>query len=544
MDVRLPDGTIIQGVPDGISRADLAARLKSNGMDVPSEWLVGPKGQGGSILGNTLMGVARGAKDVIDTGAEWLSRLGPAGENERVRAMNEAGKREFDQGYGGSTAASIGRIGGNVAATLPAGGVLGYGLRAAAPLAGSAAPVVSSLGNSIATGGMTTGNTLPALGNLATRAIGGGISGGLAAGQVDPNSAMTGAGIGAALPVALGGLGRAGDAIASTIRGPAVPSGVKEAATAALESGYVLPPTQVSPTLWNRLLEGAAGKISTAQNASAKNQAVTNRLAAETLDLPPQTLLSPLVLKDIRDEAGQAYRAVASLPVRQAERAQPLLNKPAIPEINPAKMVEDLKQARNDAQSWFKAYNRSASPDDLAKARAADALSKRLESGLEDYAGSLGEGGLVQNLREARTRIAKTYSVERALNATTGNVDAQVLGRMAQKGVPLSGGLREAANLAQAFPKAAQPVERMGSLPQMSPLDFNAAGLATAASGNPAWLAGLIARPAARSLVLSGPVQRGLISGPSRIGGLLGSPASVGLLDYGVRAAPLLAIDQ
>jgi hypothetical protein len=34
MDVRLPDGTIIQNVPDGISKADLTAKLKNNGYDV------------------------------------------------------------------------------------------------------------------------------------------------------------------------------------------------------------------------------------------------------------------------------------------------------------------------------------------------------------------------------------------------------------------------------------------------------------------------------------------------------------------------------
>ena len=39
MDVKLPDGTVIQGVPDGTTRADLVAKLKSNGMAVPTEWL-------------------------------------------------------------------------------------------------------------------------------------------------------------------------------------------------------------------------------------------------------------------------------------------------------------------------------------------------------------------------------------------------------------------------------------------------------------------------------------------------------------------------
>jgi hypothetical protein len=170
------------------------------------------KGTGGSMVGNLGMGLLRGAKDVIDTGADYLSRLGPAGENERVKAMNAQGKAEFDQGYGGSTAASLGRIGGNIAATLPVGGALGYGIRAAAPLAGGAAPVVSSLGNAIATGGMTTGNTLAPVANMAARIAGGGISGGLSAGLVDPNSASTGAMIGAALPPALKGAGMLGSA--------------------------------------------------------------------------------------------------------------------------------------------------------------------------------------------------------------------------------------------------------------------------------------------------------------------------------------------
>lgn len=39
MDVRLPDGTIIQNVPDGTTKADLVTKLRSNGMAVPSEWL-------------------------------------------------------------------------------------------------------------------------------------------------------------------------------------------------------------------------------------------------------------------------------------------------------------------------------------------------------------------------------------------------------------------------------------------------------------------------------------------------------------------------
>lgn len=39
MDVKLPDGTIVRGVPDGMTKAQLAEKLKANGMNVPDEWL-------------------------------------------------------------------------------------------------------------------------------------------------------------------------------------------------------------------------------------------------------------------------------------------------------------------------------------------------------------------------------------------------------------------------------------------------------------------------------------------------------------------------
>jgi hypothetical protein len=39
MDVRLPDGTIIQNVPEGTTKADLVAKLQRNGRAVPAEWL-------------------------------------------------------------------------------------------------------------------------------------------------------------------------------------------------------------------------------------------------------------------------------------------------------------------------------------------------------------------------------------------------------------------------------------------------------------------------------------------------------------------------
>ena len=150
------------------------------------------------MVEGTLAGVGRGVKDVLDTGAQWLAsgfdKLAGTQEGERVRNMNSQGKAEFKKEYGDSTAASVGRVGGNIIATLPVGGVLGAGAKAAAT-AGVAPKVLVPLGEALASGGMRAGGA-----GMVTRATGGAITGGASAALVDPNSALEGAAIGAAMP--------------------------------------------------------------------------------------------------------------------------------------------------------------------------------------------------------------------------------------------------------------------------------------------------------------------------------------------------------
>jgi len=49
MNVELPDGTTVEDVPDNISKAELATKLKANGMNVPDEWLATPKRKQGVL---------------------------------------------------------------------------------------------------------------------------------------------------------------------------------------------------------------------------------------------------------------------------------------------------------------------------------------------------------------------------------------------------------------------------------------------------------------------------------------------------------------
>jgi len=143
-------------------------------------------------------GALRGAKDVVDTGAYFLSKLG--GDSERIAELNKAGKSDFlkAQELAGAGGSDITRFLGQIAATSPVAGSVGG-------LVGQVAP---RLGQAISTFGASTGapatGFVPKLLDMGIRSTGGLLSGGLAAGAVDPESAGTGAAIGAATPPVMG----------------------------------------------------------------------------------------------------------------------------------------------------------------------------------------------------------------------------------------------------------------------------------------------------------------------------------------------------
>lgn len=526
----------------GYKPEEIVAHL-SGGKSTPE-----PKAEPEQSLGQKAMqlnrdiggGLVRGAGSIGSTLLE-LTPIGAAQRYLNGKGIQQSYKDRTQaidatlSGAGADTESApyqLGKTGAEIAGTLGVGPALGGVVKGAQV----ASPVIQRLANAIQSSGMTVGQGGGAVGNALTRAAGGGISGAGSAALVNPEQAATGATIGALLPQALQGVGAVGRAIGSKIAPAAISPDLQAAAKSANDLGYVIPPTQVNPTVTNRLLEGFAGKLSTAQNASAKNASVTDSLAARAIGLPAETKLTPEVLDRVRKDAGKAYEAVADLPVRPAQKADLLSNKPAVDEVNPKDMVFDLRKARNDSTAWYNSYARTADPDSLAKAQAAKSAATKLQKELEDYAKSVGREDLVPAMVEARQLIAKTYSVEKALNPTTGSVDARKLGAMIEKGKPLTSELRQAGEFANRFPKAAQTPEKMGSLPQMSPLDWAAGGATSFATGNPMAMAAILARPAARAAALSKPVQNRLAQpSNSQLRELLADPELQQLL---VRSAP------
>lgn len=319
---------------------------------------------------------------------------------------------------------------------------------------------------------------------------------------------------------------------APTIANPA-PAGFGSAATAvpgkaqvlaqAREAGYVVPPSTSSPTGLNKILEGIAGKLTTAQLASAKNQHATNTLVKRALGLNPDAPLTLDAVQAVRREAGEAYRVIRgagqivadsqytddigriAAKYRGASKDFPELAKSEVDDL-----VAGLGKEQFDADSAVDLISilrdkadKAFRSGDPGIGKAYKDATRALESVIERNLASRGKEGadILKQYRMAREAIAKTYSVEKAINRTTGNVNATKLAAELAKGKPLSGELRQVAQFGQAFPKAAREFNE--SLPGVSPLDFYATGGAAAVTQQPWYLLYPFLRQATRNALLS-----------------------------------------
>ncbi len=476
------------------------------------------------IYSSAPFSLVRGVKDVIDTGAHGAAALYDmlmgTKEGDRVRAMNEAGKADFAANTEGSIVAPVARIGGNIIGTAPVVKALGAAVQAGG---------LTRLGTAIESGGMSLGGQGGNVAaNVLTRATGGAIGGGVSAGLVNPEDAGTGAVIGAALPGVVKVAGAVGNKVGQSIRGPAVPEPVVQAARAAREAGYVIPPTQASPTLANRAVEGFAGKLTTAQNASARNQQVTNRLARDALGIDE---LTPEAIAALRQRMNGAYDQLgqfgniaaddtfrAALDEAAGRTRQFAADFPELANADVENLVAAMAAREGfDSQAAIEAikqlrYSGSANraamdPGKRGLGQAQMRVSAAIEDLIERSLASQGADDLLTGFRDARTTLAKAYDVEKALNPATGNVDASRFAALLKKGRPLTGELRQIGEFAGTFPTAAKLAERMGSLPQTSPLDWAAMATISGMTGNPLAMAGVAGRPAARALALSPVVQ-------------------------------------
>jgi len=287
--------------------------------------------------------------------------------------------------------------------------------------------------------------------------------------------------------------------------------------------GYKVPPALARPSLKQNIVEGFGGTTPVSQKASLANQKITNELVKKDLGYPKDVALSREGLASMRAEAGMAYenakvigafkadtpytKALGNIAKRGSAMARDF---PQAVRKDISEMVQGYAKKKMSAEGTIDAVRQlraesnagygSSDPAIAGMAKAKGKVANALETLMERQAAKT-HPELVPDLRAARQKIAKTYTIEKALKGE--NVDAVALGRELKKGKPLSGGIKAAAEFGEVFPKAAK-----SDLPQYTtvrPMDY-AMGIG-GAMVDPVYASLMAARPAARSLMLSKPYQ-------------------------------------
>ncbi len=372
----------------------------------------------------------------------------------------------------------------------------------------------------------------------------------LAGGLTIPTAAAVGAGMGLVQPststketvintLAGGAGGAAGQAIGNKLASLAQSGTAKTAAINATNApkmttarnasnlGYVIPPDDLNAGFVTKAASGLSGKIKTAQEASARNQAVTNDLARAAIGIKNGEQITPQALNKIRTAAGNAYDAVGSAGTINPTAAYTAeLDSIAAPYVKASQgfpnakpdpviaAIDEIRSTAFDAGSAIEkikllraSADKAYATGDKGTGKALKAGAEALENAIDTHLTATGApADMLKNFRQARQLIAKTYTVQKGLNATTGDVSAGVLGKQLEKGRPLSGELRQIAEVNQAFPKATQSLKETPKA--TSPLDWAAGGITSAGSGSPLPMLMVGARPLARNALLSNLVQR------------------------------------
>jgi hypothetical protein len=239
----------------------------------------------------------------------------------------------------------------------------------------------------------------------------------------------------------------------------------------ARSAGFRIPVSQADPGgmrgYINDRVESLGGKAAIKQDAALKNAEIRKQLAATELGMPPSTALTVEKLDNYRAASAAPYQEVAALPtmapVRTMVNTNP--NRNPYPQLTPqqpaAEALRDLKQARYDANNTWREYNRTGEVSTLEAAKNLSAKVDALESHLQNTAAAAGRPELSDALAAARTKIAKSYDVEQALNPGSADISGAPFAAKLKAQRPLTGNLETIGRTQQAFPQVMGNAERV-----------------------------------------------------------------------------------
>tara|TARA_R110002126_G_scaffold243510_1_gene386628 strand:- start:236 stop:1885 length:1650 start_codon:yes stop_codon:yes gene_type:complete len=251
-----------------------------------------------------------------------------------------------------------------------------------------------------------------------------------------------------------------------------------EAAQAAQRLGVAVNPAEANPNVKTKLLVGATGETLVNAKAIETNLPKWNQIARKDVGLPENTPLTPEAYEKARTPHYKPYEKIKSIEVmnpnqevslqlnalkldpmstsspEKAAKVNAIISR-VDSQINDGLMsgenvVGQIRGFRKDATRVLK--NPNANPIDIDIAEAQIGIANSLENLLDV---NITDPKLLSELRAARTAIAKTHDWERSTGITTQQVDPLQIAKLAEKGAPLSGVLKDVATVAGNFPDIA-----------------------------------------------------------------------------------------
>ena len=264
------------------------------------------------------------------------------------------------------------------------------------------------------------------------------------------------------------------------------------------QAGYVALPSDIGGGKAGRFLEGMSGKLKAEELASARNQQVTNNLTRKYLGLPEETPLTLETLENARESVYPAYDAVRNTGSINLGNQNPfsnivtgvnkvsggknalMQNVPDSYAIDADTAVQRLRELRSDGNAYVTSGTNilKPNPKEVLRGKKYLAEADKLEKAIENHVTKLGQPELIEQFRDARRYIAKTFTVQKALNPQLGSVDAKKIAKDLGKGAPITDELSIVGKYATAFPKVNKTVPE-------APTQLTVADLFSAGVGGP-----------------------------------------------------------
>lgn len=246
-----------------------------------------------------------------------------------------------------------------------------------------------------------------------------------------------------------------------------------DAAAEAQRLKIALNPADIDPSVSTRFLSAAAGPRGPEALALANKPRVTE-IAKGELGLDPATSLTGDAYKQARANLAAPYDAVRQLPTMVADDAvlknlnelrkndkiiggegvAKKVNKLVDDAVNKtqagltgSELLDNVRALRADAKKIYN--NQNATPKQVAVADANLAIANQLESMIES---NIFNPKLLDQFRDARQKMARTYAYEGATDFNTGMVDVSKLARITSKDNALTGDIASLGKIAGNFP--------------------------------------------------------------------------------------------